>query len=643
MKNKDRDLHIHILNPDCTTEDTGHSTGHCRCFICGEEVDFEIEEGFSLREAICPACGGSRRSSDLAKAVVETFCPDGATSLTEGLGCLEDLSIYEAQACGAIHQCLRGLPHYVCSEYLDDTSPGSTDEGDVRCEDMENLTFADNSFDLVITQDVFEHVKNPYKGFMEVRRVLKPGGVHIFTIPLHEGKDTVRRTTSEDREDIFHLPPVYHGDPLREKGSLVYTDFGEDITRRLKSLDFPTRIAVHNRFYSPDAIPHIRDGESYENYIYYRQRDEVLKYFLYNSVVFMSEKREDSGLDGLRWTGERYVPWVGGEAIHYEHLHRYRFAKEFVKGKKVLDLGCGEGYGSFMLSEDAGFVVGVDIDPECVRHASSKYSGGNLRFVEGSITDVPDGRDSYDVIVCFEVLEHIDGHNQLMDEVKRLLKPDGVFIVSTPDKRTYSDQPDYHNPFHVKELYPDEFRDLLSKRFGRVFLYGQRVEPGSRIFPLFECDIPERQFAIEETGDGFVFSSADDLTAKYFIAVASDNPAQDTRLVGDSRVVDMSDTVIRKMDRYVGELGDALRQKESVIQVQREEIEVRGTHIYNIESELNAIKQSRAWRTVEAIRRLVYDDILGKFPLVRRGVMSLRREGFSVFFIRAKKWLKNFL
>ena len=596
---------MRIPDPGHGAENARRTAGHDRCSICGEEVVFEIEKGFSLREAVCPACGGSRRSRDLAKAVVETFCPAGAAPLAESLGCLENLSIYESQACGSVHQCLRGLPHYVCSEYLDGVPHGSMDERGVRCEDIENLMFADNSFDLVITQDVFEHVRNPYSGFMEVRRVLKPGGVHIFTLPLHEGRDTVRRVTNEDGENIFHLPPVYHGDPLREEGSLVYTDFGEDITHRLKSLDLPTRIAVHNKFYSPDAIPHIRDGESYENYVYYRQRGEVLKYLLYNSVVFVSEKREDSGRDGLGWTGERYVPWIGGDAIHYEHLHRYRFAKEFVRGKKVLDLGCGEGYGSFMLSEDAGFVVGVDIDPACVRHASSKYSGKSLRFVEGSITDVPtDARDLYDVIVCFEALEHIDEHDKLMDEVKELLKPDGVFIVSTPDKRTYSDRPDYHNPFHVKELYQDEFRDLLSKKFGCISLYGQRVEPGSRMFPLFECDIPEREFAIEKTGEGFVFSSAGDLTAKYLIAVASDNPVH-MCLVGDSSVMDLSDAVVNRMDHHIRNLGAALQSKESVIEGQSQQIREQKDRMRDIESELDLIRRSRAWKLVGLLRRLL--------------------------------------
>ena len=593
------------------------SAGRGRCSICGEEVAFEIEEGFSLREAVCPVCGGSKRSRDLARVVLETLCPAAPASLAEGRGCLEGLSIYEAQASGAVHRHLSALPRYLCSEYLDGVAPGSTDERGVRCEDIERLTFPDDSFDLVITQDVFEHVKNPYRGFLEVRRVLKPGGVHIFTLPLHEGRDTITRVTHNGERDVFHLPSVYHGDPLREGGSLVYTDFGDDITRRLKALDFPTEIAIHSVLYPPDAIPSIRDEGAYADYLSSRRRGEMLKYLRYNSVVFVSRKRE---ADGPEWTGERYLPWAEGEGIHYEHLHRYRFAKEYVKGKRVLDMACGEGYGSFILSEDAESVVGVDISPACVRHASAKYGGAGLRFVEGSITDVPpEGRGAYDVIVCFEALEHIEAHDELMDEVTRLLKPEGVFIVSTPDKGTYSDRPGYHNPFHVRELYPDEFRDLLSKRFGSVFMYGQRVEPGSRIFPLFECPAPERQFAIEGTDEGFVFVSAVDLTAKYYIAVASDDPDLGARLVGDSRVVDLSDTVIRRMDRHIGELGAALRDKESVMEGQLRQIgekdavisrqdrdlRAKDDRIRDIESELDLIRRSRAWRLVGLLRRLL--------------------------------------
>src|SRR5271157_1669541 len=137
----------------------------------------------------------------------------------------------------------------------------------------------------------------------------------------------------------------------------------------------------------------------------------------------------------LEWTGERYVPWADDAVINYEHLHRYGLAKEFVKGKNVLDLASGEGYGSFMLSAKAHSVTGVDIDDLSIKHASSKYVKENLRFIKGSIIDVPvKGENRFDVVVCFEALEHIEDHDGLMKEVKRLLKADGIFIVSTPNK-----------------------------------------------------------------------------------------------------------------------------------------------------------------------------------------------------------------
>lgn len=586
------------------------SAGRGTCPICGQEVAFEVEEGDSLREAVCPVCGGSRRSRDLASAILQTLCPAETASLMEGRKHLEGFSIYEAQASGAVHDYLDALPHYVCSEYLDGIAPGSMDERGVRCEDIEGLTFPDESFDLVITQDVFEHLRHPWRGFTEVRRVLKPGGAHIFTVPLHEGRDTIRRVTHDGERDVFHLPPVYHGDPLRKGGSLVYTDFGDDITRRLQSLDFPTEMAIRATFYAPEMIPSVCDEKAYGEYLSSRERGEMLKFLRYNSVVFVSRKRETGGPE---WTGERYLPWVEGEGLHYEHLHRYRFAKEFVQGKRVLDMACGEGYGSFILSEDAESVVGVDISPVCVRHASVKYGGEKLRFIEGSITDVPlEGEGLYDVVVCFEALEHVEAHDELMTEVTRLMKPGGIFIVSTPDKGVYSDQPDYHNPFHVRELYPDQFRELLAKRFRRVFLYGQRVEPGSRIFPLFECPVPEREFAIEGANEGFVFVSPVDLTAKYYIAVVSDDPDLAARLMGDSRLVDLSDTVVRKMGRYIGELSEALQHRESIMEkqdrrIRRQEecILEKDDRIRDREAELDLIKRSKAWKMVGLLRRLL--------------------------------------
>src|SRR5437763_440995 len=142
-----------------------------------------------------------------------------------------------------------------------------------------------------------------------------------------------------------------------------------------------------------------------------------------------------SDVPKLEWTGERYLPWVKNATISYEHLHRYAFAARFARDKHVLDLGSGEGYGANILARTAISVVGVDIDENSVAHASSVYRGKNLKFVVGSFAKVPIRNDhSFDLIVCFEAIEHVENHDELLTEVKRLLKPDGLFIVSTPNK-----------------------------------------------------------------------------------------------------------------------------------------------------------------------------------------------------------------
>ena len=143
----------------------------------------------------------------------------------------------------------------------------------------------------------------------------------------------------------------------------------------------------------------------------------------------------------LEWTGERFVPWIRESAIAYEHLHRYAYAAELVTDKRVLDMACGEGYGSNLLAAGAASVIGVDIDEKVIRHASAKYGSTKLQFLSGSITALPIPDDhSFDVIVCFEAIEHIEDQDALLAEVQRLLKPDGVFIVSTPNKAVYHDE-----------------------------------------------------------------------------------------------------------------------------------------------------------------------------------------------------------
>ena len=210
----------------------------------------------------------------------------------------------------------------------------------------------------------------------------------------------------------------------------------------------------------------------------------------------------------LKWTGERYLPGVGDD-IELEHLHRYMFASEFVKGKSVLDIACGEGYGSFFLSKKASQVTGVDISDNAVCYASKKYVSSNLKFLHGDCKDIPLKDNSVDVVVSFETIEHHDAHEEMLKEIDRVLREDGVLIISSPDKKEYSDVRQYNNKYHVKELYFDEFNNLLKDYFPYVNIMVQRLKYGSFIHQLEKNKDPKKNIHFN-------------LSAPlYFIAVAS--------------------------------------------------------------------------------------------------------------------------
>ncbi len=190
-------------------------------------------------------------------------------------------------------------------------------------------------------------------------------------------------------------------------------------------------------------------------------------------------KKEKKG-NKLEWSGERYLPQLSGD-IQLEHYHRYLLASKFAAGKKVLDIACGEGYGSNLIADVAASVIGVDISRKTIKHAKTHYHKSNLKFMQGSCADIPLKKNSVDLVVSFETIEHHDQHEEMMREIKRVLKSDGILIISSPDKKEYSDIPNYTNQFHVKELYLSEFDNLIKRRFKNVSMLGQRVKFGSLI------------------------------------------------------------------------------------------------------------------------------------------------------------------
>ncbi|MCB4770663.1 methyltransferase domain-containing protein [Ancylobacter sp. Lp-2] len=174
-------------------------------------------------------------------------------------------------------------------------------------------------------------------------------------------------------------------------------------------------------------------------------------------------------------TGERFIPGTAG-SIAVEHQHRYAFAAGLVAGGAVLDIACGEGYGAALLARSAARVVGVDLDADAVAHAARVYGGtGNLSFEAGDIGALPFADHSFDAVVSFETIEHVGDPRAALAELKRVLKPGGRLVVSTPDREVYTDLLNNRNQFHLSELSAAEFGAELRRRFAHVVLCGQAV------------------------------------------------------------------------------------------------------------------------------------------------------------------------
>lgn len=268
----------------------------------------------------------------------------------------------------------------------------------------------------------------------------------------------------------------------------------------------------------------------------------------------------------LPWTGERMVPGQTG-AIEAEHFHRYFVARELCRGKDVLDVACGEGYGSAFLAQTARGVVGVELDPITVDHATREYRSANLRYVQGEATKLPIDDNSVDAVVSFETIEHITDHETFLEEVKRVLRPDGFLIISTPDMNVYSAPGTTSNPYHVREMTEAEFRAKLSAAFRTVSLVRQRAITGSAILPdAIDPQTPEMR--IYEQRDSNAFESDRKLLrAPFLLAVASDRgvpPIGVSLYIQTVNVTDVASELKTELERLRG-IEQAVREQAPVL------------------------------------------------------------------------------
>ena len=201
---------------------------------------------FAATSGTCPFCGPTVfvRLSNASGNFRCARCSAGAVQVSIGWAIRETVAdlasrdVCELSARGPLAAWLRRVARSAAtSEYFADAMPGTLRDG-IRCEDVQRLTYADASFDLVTHTEVLEHVPDDTRALAELRRVLRPGGLMLFTVPLHGGVATVERARLRDGVVEHLLEPVHHTDPLRREGILAFRDYGSDIVDRLRGAGF---------------------------------------------------------------------------------------------------------------------------------------------------------------------------------------------------------------------------------------------------------------------------------------------------------------------------------------------------------------------------------------------------------------------
>lgn len=316
------------------------------------------------------------------------------------------------------------------------------------------------------------------------------------------------------------------------------------------------------------------------------------------------------------FTGERFVPGIEDEKLSAEHYQRYFSVCEYVKGKKVLDAACGEGYGSDILANYAKTVIGMDIDEGAISRAKEHYGNkGNLHYIVGSIASLNQIDDhSIDVVVSFETIEHVDEfiQNQYLNEINRVLKLDGVLFMSTPNKKVYSDLYHYRNEFHVKEFYYDEYLTFLHRKFSNVKLYNQSFEIMSLLndVTLSGGKINYYNSVVGKEVEG-----------KYLVAIASNREIDG---------IDISSVYVSNMEEY-----DIITNRILTLQ---KEVEERNQHIKKLDNEIDKYIKNEKY---EYLERIQYLD--GQYKSVVKELEQIKNEKTYKFSLKLRKIFFFFL
>ena len=278
------------------------------------------------------------------------------------------------------------------------------------------------------------------------------------------------------------------------------------------------------------------------------------------------------------FTGERVIPGEVDVDLLNEHMARYTFASRLARGKNVLDAGCGAGYGSAELAHSASRVVGLDVSPDAVEFARGNYRLPNLLFEQGSCTALPHPDGAFDLVVAFEVIEHLENWREFLSEARRVLSPSGQFIVSTPNRLYYTESRGVEgaNPFHVHEFDFEEFRGELQTLFPSVAMFLENHVEGVTFQPhesgnTVEVRVDAGEPAPEES--------------HFFVAVCAHRPQ-----LGNPTFV------------YVPRAANVLRERERHIALLERELATKNQWLETAVAEQKALMQKFAEQK-EALER----------------------------------------
>lgn len=283
----------------------------------------------------------------------------------------------------------------------------------------------------------------------------------------------------------------------------------------------------------------------------------------------------------MKDTGERLIPSASKDSVVYgEHLSRYIAVIDLVKGKRVLDVASGAGYGSQILAEYAKSVIGIDYSAEAIRYAERHYGAQNLKYYVDNAEQLKNVKDnSVDVVISMETIEHLNNPEEFVKQVKRVLVQGGIFVVSTPNDDEYREG----NDFHLHEFTFSQLKKLIGKYFKKYDFYYQGNALATTFFNKSDHQSEfQREMLVQKT------IAVSTKKAIYFIAIASDNEEKLPKLRPSIAVSQHWNTK--------GFIEWDIERERHIKDIKRENRKIK--------EELEGIVTSRSWKITEPLRRL---------------------------------------